>query len=680
VSSSQWLPKLAAVLFVCCAGRLIAAEPVSYEDLLGIVDLGVTGARGAGQIAIAPDESVAAVEVRTSDWRTNRTSIRWLSVPLHEGGRTIDLGDGGEPIPFIAEGTSTGFSPFQIPLWWNDSQSIVFRARVNGETQLWRSWRNEAKREKLTSNASDVESFEWSADGRKIFFLVGPTRRAVLNGLRDEGALGYHYDERFDLLNSRQAIPFDSFTTGSSNSGLTLWVYLADGGIERLATDSDRSEYKLLQRRQGERAVAVGFVEDTRRDKSLGVDPPMTLSFGVNSGRPIHCDKRVCTGHFRGVWTSADKETVFALRWAGKREFGALLLFSWMPRSGRVAEILRTGDFLDGCALVITKLVCGRESAVTPTQLVSIDLKNGFIATLYDANQNFQQRKFGRVEELTWTDNAGIEGFGHLVYPIDYVSGRRYPLIIVQYRSRGFLRGGVGDEYPVHVFSAKGFAVLSFDRPDDLPSLSDSRSFEEAKVKGWVDFSDRRRVLSVLEAGIDLLVRAGIVDPARVGITGLSDGAETLGFALIHSTDRFAAASTSGEFWNPIVYSAGGPRLRARLNSWGFVFPDQGSATRRWAEVSIALNADKGFPPLLIQVSDAEILPELQTFAALREYGKAVDMYVFPDEFHVKAQPAHRSAIYRRNVQWFQFWLQGLEDQNPLDREQYKRWRGLRAK
>ena len=68
----------------------------------------------------------------------------------------------------------------------------------------------------------------------------------------------------------------------------------------------------------------------------------------------------------------------------------------------------------------------------------------------------------------------------------------------------------------------------------------------------------------------------------------------------------------------------------------------------------------------------------VQGYVALKEAGKPIEMYVFPDEYHVKWQPKHRHNIYRRNVQWFNFWLRGVEDPDPVDPEQYARWRKLR--
>ena len=52
-----------------------------------------------------------------------------------------------------------------------------------------------------------------------------------------------------------------------------------------------------------------------------------------------------------------------------------------------------------------------------------------------------------------------------------------------------------------------------------------------------------------------------------------------------------------------------------------------------------------------------------------------MELHVFPDEAHIKVQPRHRLAVYRRNLDWFRFWLQGHVDPDPAKAEQYRRWR-----
>jgi hypothetical protein len=93
-----------------------------------------------------------------------------------------------------------------------------------------------------------------------------------------------------------------------------------------------------------------------------------------------------------------------------------------------------------------------------------------------------------------------------------------------------------------------------------------------------------------------------------------------------------------------------------------------------WAPLSMTLAARRMNRPLLMQLADSELNLGLETFTALHEAGQPVEMYVFPDETHIKWQPAHRLAIYERNLDWFSFWLRGRIDPDPAKAAQYARW------
>ncbi len=113
------------------------------------------------------------------------------------------------------------------------------------------------------------------------------------------------------------------------------------------------------------------------------------------------------------------------------------------------------------------------------------------------------------------------------------------------------------------------------------------------------------------------------------------------------------------------------------MASWGLGGRPQGQAAARWREVSASLNAGRINAPLLIQISDSEILPSLMFYNSLKELNKPVEMIVYADEMHVKNQPKHRYEIYQRNLDWFMFWLQGKENTDS-DKRQYERWRTMR--
>src|SRR3546814_3673442 len=81
----------------------------------------------------------------------------------------------------------------------------------------------------------------------------------------------------------------------------------------------------------------------------------------------------------------------------------------------------------------------------------------------------------GRAQRIMLKSSVGIQAFGDLVYPADYRAGQRYPLIVVQYESRGFLRGGTGDEFPIQAFASNGFSVLSIQRPAPVGDRKSTR-------------------------------------------------------------------------------------------------------------------------------------------------------------------------------------------------------------
>ena len=99
----------------------------------------------------------------------------------------------------------------------------------------------------------------------------------------------------------------------------------------------------------------------------------------------------------------------------------------------------------------------------SPSEVASADLSTGEIRTLVDVNPELQNLQINPAQRIDVFDKRGERFWGHLVLPLGYEAGKRYPLIITTYADyEGFLRGGVGDEYPIHVFAANGFAVLNF--------------------------------------------------------------------------------------------------------------------------------------------------------------------------------------------------------------------------
>jgi dipeptidyl aminopeptidase/acylaminoacyl peptidase len=130
-----------------------------------------------------------------------------------------------------------------------------------------------------------------------------------------------------------------------------------------------------------------------------------------------------------------------------------------------------------------------------------------------------------------------IEGL--LTYPVNYVNGTSYPLIIEAHGgpSSNFVQtftGGMGwPIIPAGTFSSLDYAIL---RPNIRGSTGYGSEFVKANYADWGggDYRD-------LMAGADYLIRQGIADPDRIGIIGQSYGGYMTAWSVTQ-TNRFKGA------------------------------------------------------------------------------------------------------------------------------------------
>src|SRR5262249_40340635 len=179
-------------------------------------------------------------------------------------------------------------------------------------------------------------------------------------------------------------------------------------------------------------------------------------------------------------------------------------------------------------------VACTKQTSTSPPQVALLDLTKGIIRVLVDPNPELKNFTLSPAVRIEGTNKYGDRWFGHLVRPLDYRQGTRYPLVITTYRSGDsrFLRGGAGDEYPIQVLAATGFAVLNFDTGTE-------RSFKPGDFHGAL--LQWESPVESMEMAVKKLAAEGMVDPKRVAITGLSHGAEMVEFAISHANFVSAA-------------------------------------------------------------------------------------------------------------------------------------------
>jgi hypothetical protein len=74
-----------------------------------------------------------------------------------------------------------------------------------------------------------------------------------------------------------------------------------------------------------------------------------------------------------------------------------------------------------------------------------------------------------------------------------------------------------------------------------------------------------------------------------------------------------------------------------------------------------------------------DLTGNMEFFVALKRQGKPVEFFSYPTGEHVLDVPTQRLASLQRNVDWFRFWILGLEGSPPgYDPEQFVRWNELK--
>lgn len=661
-----WPARAACLALALCVPESPAAAGPSISELVEVADI--------TSLSVSPSGRYLVFRVERASLDLNGYALDWYAADLRSG-EVRRVAGGGAPVEGPAEPLAV-----EAIVWSPDERHVFHRALVDGVIGLWRTAVDGAGSRAVLVADADVEWVSAEADGRVLTYLVGPSRSEIERAERREYDDGILVDGSVDLLRNLHR---GGWVGGRLASQRLVGRWTSSAG---LLWREPRRRYRLdlvsLEVSGPERVDRQDLAPGPGAgDAALALDavgrPPVRVHrengrFLIEVGRDgktVACPGAVCRPGRLPVlaWRPASSELAITVRDGHYRQ----ALYLWDVERGLVRHVLSAEGLLAGsrvasrpCAFSRELAICVTASAVEPPRLETIDLATGARSVLHDPNALLRRRSMPRVEQLSWTLDDGREATGTILLPEGGTD--RAPLFVSYYECPGYLRGTAGDEFPLAPLVDAGFVAACLNTV-----ATDSDDITDEYQAG----------LEALEGLVRLLAGRGLVDPARVGMGGFSFGSEVAMWTAMNS-DLLAAVSVASPQYTPARYwmSALPGRDYADVlsDAIGLGSPDE--TPERWRLVSPALNAERIAAPVLMQLPENEARAEAEVFARLARTPTPVELYAFPDERHAKFQPRHRLAVYRRNLDWFRYWLQDYVDPDPAKAGQYARWQAMRQR
>jgi dipeptidyl aminopeptidase/acylaminoacyl peptidase len=609
---------------------------------------------------ISPDGKQAVIVVGHVDEKKDRTLHELVLVNTATGEQRVITHDRDDA-------SSPRWSPGGDRLAFID----VAGSGDAAQAQVWVMPMNGGDARPVTTARNGVETYAWRPDGKAIAYSSPdtPTNEAEIE----------RHDDLFQVVD-------DSFATRAAPVPSHLWLQMLGGNAERLTEGtfsvypdqlswSSDGRYIAFDRQQfagfdgifhSHAAVLdVSGKQITELDDRwswLSVFSPRgdRVAYSVSRQGPpaIFNDLGIASAggtRIKNAAPALDRDVDF-IAWqpggdgllvaANDRVTHAL----WRVSSNGKAERLDLGDlnFESGSVAGDGAVAFVGNDARRPSELYYLAPGASAPKRLTSYNDFIANLDLAPSRELTW-HNDGFEEDGVLTYPVGYQSGRKYPLVLVIHGGPTIGASTTSFNSLVQILAARGFFVLQ-------PNYRASDNFGFAYADAIVGENPSFGAGSDCYAAARAAIATGMIDPARVGVSGWSAGGWMTSWLITHY-DLFKAAVTGAAVDDTVMQATLSqintymPVLFGGLTPWS---PRGMEAYRRNSPVTYAQDA-KG-PTLILSDTTDPRAPTPQAYefyAALRGYGKTVQFVAIPAVGHHPSDPIRNRAIDRVWVDWF---------------------------
>jgi dipeptidyl aminopeptidase/acylaminoacyl peptidase len=650
--------------FVACCALLLplsvrsaAATPVfQLSDLQKIVNL--------GEPQISPDGKRIAVIVGTPNFKTDKSEEELDLIDVASGSRRA--------LTWKREDISS-------PRWSPDGSQLAFVAMdaKSKQGQLYVMPMDGGDAIRVTEAKHGVDSYSWSPDGKQLAFISA-------DEAANAKAIKAH-DDAFQVTDNH-------FLTRAALTPWHLWLVPSTGGTAVRQTEGTFS----LQTDQQDGAPEPAWSKDGRTIAFVrfpgpywgpsfhsiidtvavggGVPSPLVKDEGAidvryapgstalafmrprggdqNNGNAVYVSG---DGHNNRDVTQALARNITSYAWLPQGK--ALLLAGadgtrsvlWQqPLSGN-AKRLDLGDVEADTDVSVSRtgeLAFVGSTASHPGELYVMASVNAKPRRLTNFNAFVDHLTLGRTEAIQWSGPDGFQEDGVLTYPVGYQSGNKYPLVLVIHG--GPEAGSTVKFSPLpQLLAAAGVVVF---QPNYRGSTNLGDAYQHAIYRDTGEGPGKD-----VMAGLAAVVKLGMVDEQRIGVSGWSYGGYMTAWLTGHFPSTWKAAVSGAALTDwvmdyTISYYQTGDTYFFRGSPWTAEDRDI------WREQSPITAAHNVTAPTLIMgdVGDPNVplVNSYEWYHALRDNGVPVEFYAYPVDTHFPKDIVRTTDVYRRWVGW----------------------------
>ena len=676
-----------AVLFLglisCCFSGALAAEGSQRFEPRHIAKL-----QAVRNVAVSPDGKRFAYTVSVPRRPlVDEDGPAWSELHLADGE--------GKTRPFIVGEVTIG-----APKWSPDGRFIFYTAKRQGESEasLYRIPVDGGESIRVLTHPTGVGDFDLSPDGQQVAFLASEELAEGLKELREKGFDQEIYEEDWKFqrvwIDSLPAEPQGATDEDKTEArmldltGSASEVLWSPSGQELVVTltETPSIDQNYMSRRIYIVAAESGrVIRDLKNEGKLGqiAWSPDGKRLAYVAGEDIYDphEGRLMVTAVDGDGEATDllpdlDAHVGSIAWADDARLYWLAADGVGSRFGEVTVQGERKDLMEPAGNTVFSsfrladeaqtLAFIGESSVHPPELFVTDDPGEMPERVTYRNPWLDEMRFARQEVISWEADDQLQIEGLLIYPLDYVEGRRYPTIMYVHggpESREVNGWLTSYSRPGQVAAADGFAVFY---PNYRGSIGRGVAFSklgQADAAGG-EFED-------LIDGIDHLIEAGITQPDAVGITGGSYGGYASAWGATYYSDRFAA-SVMFVGISDNVSKVGTTDIPEEM----FLVHHRKRLWEDWEyflERSPIYYVQRNQTPTLIMhgKDDPRVHPSqsLELFRHLKTLGQApVRLVLYEGEGHGNRKAAAQLDYNLRMLRWMRHYLQG-EGGDPPPRE-----------